>query len=53
MPHTETKELAVMLDTHAPLKLTQDAVAIEVGEEEVTGINTKAGLAAVEATMQA
>ncbi|QYK52780.1 MAG: homogentisate 1,2-dioxygenase [Fimbriimonadaceae bacterium] len=29
MPHTETKELAVMLDTHAPLKLTQDAVAIE------------------------
>ena len=30
----------------------QDAVAIEVGEEEVTGINTKAGLAAVEATMQ-
>jgi bifunctional UDP-N-acetylglucosamine pyrophosphorylase/glucosamine-1-phosphate N-acetyltransferase len=27
-------------------------VAIEVGEEEVTGINTKAGLAAVEATMQ-
>jgi bifunctional UDP-N-acetylglucosamine pyrophosphorylase/glucosamine-1-phosphate N-acetyltransferase len=28
------------------------AVAIEVGEEEVTGINTKAGLAAVEATMQ-
>ena len=29
-----------------------DAVAIEVSEEEVTGINTKAGLAAVEATMQ-
>lgn len=29
MPHTETKELAVMLDTHAPLKLTQEAVAIE------------------------
>ena len=30
----------------------RDTVAIEVGEEEVTGINTKAGLASVEATMQ-
>jgi len=29
-----------------------DAVAIEVGEEEVTGINTKSGLAFVEAKMQ-
>jgi bifunctional UDP-N-acetylglucosamine pyrophosphorylase/glucosamine-1-phosphate N-acetyltransferase len=29
-----------------------NAVAIEVGEEEVTGINTKAGLASVEAVMQ-
>lgn len=29
MPHTETKELAVMMDTFKPLKLTADAVAIE------------------------
>lgn len=29
MPHTETKELAVMVDTHAPLKLTMQALEIE------------------------
>jgi homogentisate 1,2-dioxygenase len=29
MPHTETKELAVMVDTHAPLKLTKQALEIE------------------------
>ena len=33
-------------------KRGHDAVAIEVEEAEVSGINTKAGLAAVEATMQ-
>ena len=29
MPHTETKELAVMMDTYKPLKLTKNALDIE------------------------